>query len=111
MSINKWTAVLVQAENTSDMTYSFMFHNEWGKPCWAKRVRPLAGARHFLFGAGLKKNVDYDYTADIKTGEYCYKFKEPGSAMLFKLWFDKDSPIKMKTGRINHICPECGHDF
>ena len=108
--INEWTEVLVKAEDTCDMTYSFPFVNQFGQQLWGTKVRPLPGARNFLAGAGLKKNIDYDYTADRSTGEYCYKFENPYSAVLFKMWFDKDSP-KKTSSKSHQKCPECGHTF
>ena len=75
MKLNEWTEVLVTTDNKKDMSYSFTFKNLKGQDVWGSKVRPLAGARNFLAGAGLKKNVDYDFTADVKTGQYCYKFK------------------------------------
>ena len=108
--LNNWTEVLVITDNKKDMSYSFTFKNLKGQDVWGSKVRPLAGARNFLAGAGLKKNVNYDFTADVKTGQYCYKFKNPDNAVLFKLWFDKDSPEKV-SGKIVHTCPDCGYVF
>ena len=108
--LNNWTEVLVTTDNKKDMSYSFTFKNLKGQDVWGSKVRPLAGARNFLAGAGLKKNIDYDFTADVKTGQYCYKFKCPDDAVLFKLWFDKDSP-KRVSGKIVHTCPDCGYVF
>ena len=61
-------------------------------------------------GGLISDNIDYDYTADKTTGEYCYKFENPNSAVLFKLWFDKDSP-KKTSSKVHQKCPECGHTF
>ena len=58
MSLNSWTEVLVRAENVKDMTYSFAFKNQYGQDVWGTKVRPLPGARNFLSGISLKKNVD-----------------------------------------------------
>ena len=108
--LNNWTEVLVATDNKKDMSYSFTFKNLKGQDVWGSKVRPLAGVRNFLAGAGLKKNVNYDFTADVKTGQYCYKFKNPDDAVLFKLWFDKDSPERV-SGKIVHTCPDCGYVF
>ena len=110
MALNKWTEVLVTAENKKDMTYAFAFKNQYGQDVWGTKIRPLPGARNFLVGVGLKKNLDYDYTADKKTGQYCYKFKNSQNALLFRLWFDKDSPERINSQN-NHTCPECGCVF
>ena len=111
MSLRNWTEVLVKAENKKDMTYSFASKNQYGQDVWGTKIRPLPGARNFLSGIGLKKNVDYDYTADKLTGEYCYKFSEPKVATMFTLWFDEDSPERNNTHSIQHTCPECGNKF
>jgi hypothetical protein len=108
--MKKWAQVLVTAENKKDMTYSFTFKNQFGQPVWGTKIRPLPGARNFLVGVGLKKNVDYDYTANKITGEYCYQFKNPQNALLFRLWFEKDSP-KNRNGKNSHICPNCDYVF
>jgi len=111
MSLDSWTEVLVEAENKKDMTYSYNFKNQQGQHIWGTKVRPLPGARIFLSALNCKKNIDYDYTADKKTGQYCYKFKEPENAFLFKLWWDKDSPEAMKSHQQEHTCPDCGCKF
>jgi|TARA_B100001105_G_scaffold255461_1_gene255084 hypothetical protein len=111
MALNSWTEVLVEATNKKDMTYSYSFKNQRGQPIWGTKVRPLPGARNFLVGLDCKKNIDYDYTADKKTGQYCYKFKEPENAFLFKLWWDKDSPKNANSHTLMHTCPECGNQF
>ena len=56
------------------------------------------------------KNVDYDYTADKRSGQYCYKFKNPENALLFRLWVDgSDAPKKGKSQSKYTVCPNCGH--
>jgi|TARA_R110002074_G_scaffold297606_4_gene469110 hypothetical protein len=110
-SLNNWTEVLVKAEQKRDMTYSYSFKNQRGQPIWGTKVRPLPGARNFLVGLSCKKNIDYDYTADKRTGQYCYKFKDPANAFLFKLWFDRDSPQAMTSYHQEHTCPDCGCIF
>jgi hypothetical protein len=110
MTLKKWTEVLVATNKKKDMTYSFTFKNQNGQDVWGTKIRPLAGARIFLAGVGLKKNLDYDYTADKLTGQYCYKFKNPQNAVLFRLWFDKDSP-KRVNGKNTHVCPNCDYVF
>lgn len=110
MKLNKWTEVLVKAENKKDMTYSFTFKNQQGQMVWGSKVRPLPHAREFLVGCGQKKYKDYDFTADKTTGEYCYMFKDPEVATLFSLWFTKDSPQANKHNK-QHTCPNCGTEF
>ena len=112
MTLEKWNEVLVETPITKrkDMTYSFTFKNQQGRDIWGTKIRPLAGARQFLAGVGLKKNVDYDYTADKRSGQYCYKFKNPENALLFRLWVDgSDAPKKGKSQSKYTVCPNCGH--
>ena len=73
MTLKKWTEVLVETDKKKDMTYSFTFKNQNGQDVWGTKIRPLSGARIFLAGVGLKKNLDYDYTADKLTIESTFR--------------------------------------
>jgi len=109
--LSDWTDVVVKAENKKDMTYSFTFKNQNGQVVWGSKIRPLPNARNFLAGMGMRKNKDYDFTADKTTGEYCYSFADPEVATLFSLWFQKDTPESTHTHSLVHTCPECGNQF